>query len=398
MSDLPVVCIFGVQNVELKSEPSVPGFETNKFDCRCYLTDDDLDIVLAKDRPDVVATFGDKADFKNVAAASTAVRSRWVHFDNTRDLEGSGRKVFDAYMRVATQSKPPMVSVFTPAFNSGARLMRPYASLCAQSHKDWEWVVVDDSTSPDTFKFLMQLAEHDCRVRPIKPARHSGKIGGLKRMACRMSEGDVLVELDHDDEITDWALSAVADAFVKHPEVGFVYTDFAECFEDGRPFTYGPKWGLGYGSYRDESWNGRFFKVVNSPNINPKTIRHIVAAPNHIRAWRKTVYDAIGGHSDVLHVADDYELMVRSFLKTRMCRVSKLCYIQYRNTDGNTHQVRNKDIQRLVKHVSIRYDKAIHERFVELGVDDPLYKEGEPTFHKLGHPNPSVESHCTILA
>ncbi len=182
-----------------------------------------------------------------------------------------------------------------------------------------------------------------------------------------------------------------------NPEVGFIYTDCTECQEDGSPWTYSEGWGMGYGNYREEEHGGVKYMVISSPNINAKTIRHIVAAPNHIRSWRSSVYHAVGGHNDFLHVVDDYELMVRTFLNTRMGHIPKMCYVQYRNQTGNTHQVRVLEIQRLVRYISECYDEAIHERLLELGVDDFVWKDGESSFMRLHIvPNAQPESHCTV--
>jgi coenzyme F420-reducing hydrogenase delta subunit len=78
--------------------------------------------------------------------------------------------------------------------------------------------------------------------------------------------------------------------------------------------------------------------------------------------------------------------------------VPKLCYIQFYNTAsiGNTQQTRNKEIQRVVRFVSGQYDRRIHERLVELGVDDFVWNEkiGGCDFTRA---NPSVESHCTVV-
>jgi glycosyltransferase involved in cell wall biosynthesis len=52
------------------------------------------------------------------------------------------------------------VSVFTPAYRPGAKIRRPYESLLAQTFKDWELVVVDDSDDDGaTFRELSALAE-----------------------------------------------------------------------------------------------------------------------------------------------------------------------------------------------------------------------------------------------
>ena len=82
-----------------------------------------------------------------------------------------------------------------------------------------------------------------------------------------------------------------------------------------------------------------------------------------------------------------------------MVRVPRMGYIQYRNVDGsgNTHQSRNQEIQRLVRFISTRRDAEIHQRLLDLKVNDFMWQEGEVTFnHLLAIPNPPEESHCTI--
>ena len=401
MPDLPVVYIFGVDNLDLKSEASVPDFETNNLDCRCYPTDDGAMSLFAETRPSAIISVGRVQDFTNLAKAPFSVRSRWIHKDNVRDLEKLGNNAFECFLDGALrkQNEEPLVSVFTPTYKTGDKIYKPFFSLMAQTYTNWEWVVVDDSgDDDDTINYLDEFASQDCRIRVYKNRKTSGSIGEVKRTACDLARGEILIELDHDDHLLPDAIRRVASGFQRYPDVGFIYTDFAESFEGGGRVAYGEGWGFGYGSYREETHNGVSYLVVNSPNINAKTIRHIVAAPNHIRSWRKSVYDAIGGHNPALHVVDDYELMVRTFLHTRMGRVPSLCYVQYRNETGNTHQRRNAEIQRLVRYISVGYDRDIHARFLELQVDDFIWKEGVCSFYRLNSvPNPGVEPHCTVM-
>ena len=94
-------------------------------------------------------------------------------------------------------------------------------------------------------------------------------------------------------------------------------------------------------------------------------------------------------------MADDYELIVRTFLKTRMIRVPKLCYLQY--VSNTAQQKRNMDIQRHVRSIKVHYDRRIHDRFLELGCDDFTWdeKKGESDYTC---PNPRVEPHVTLIA
>jgi hypothetical protein len=223
---------------------------------------------------------------------------------------------------------------------------------------------------------MAALCREDHRISAFRSERPCGAIGEVKRRACGLARGEILLELDHDDELTPHALAWVVEAYRKFPDAGFFYTDCAEVFEDGRIATYGDGWGFGFGSYRDEVHEGRALKVTNYPSINSKTIRHIVGVPNHVRAWTRAGYLAAGGHSPEVHVCDDYELLVRTFLTTRMVHIRRLGYIQYYNSGGNTQRSRNKEIQRLTRYFMQRYNDQIHARFVELGVDDFIWCEG----------------------
>jgi hypothetical protein len=400
-SGLPVVCLFGVEGVRLETPGPVPSFETAKLDCRCYRSDAGLDAILARDQPGAIVTFGKMHDYTRLMRAPFDVRRRWIHYPAGTDLAEVGRGVFHCFLHNALKDRRdvPLVTVFTPTYRTGRRIERPYRSLREQTWRDWEWVLLDDSDDKgETFRHLSVLAEGDYRLRVYR-GRHSGILGKVKRDACLLGRGEFLVELDHDDALTPDALETVVAAFRKYPEAGFVYSDYAECFEDGRPFEYQGEWALGYGRYRTEFHAGMRYSVAQSCNLNAKTIRHIVGVPNHVRAWRRSTYLEIGGHADWLHVADDYELLLRTFLHTRMARIPRLCYVQFRNVEGNTHLERNQEIQRLVRCLAQWYDRPIHERLLQLGVDDFVWKEGEDTFCRLhAVPNPEQESHCTILA
>ena len=397
---LPKIAIFGKIGVNLKSAPYEMQYETTELDCVCYETDVDLDSIIINERPHVFVTFGEEGKYETLFAAPLEVRRKWLHFPDDADLDQVGIAAFICYVHccISSWKQVPLVSAITPAYNTGSGLFRPYMSLLEQTYVNWEWVVVDDSTdNGETLRYIRNLAKTDHRIRVINTEKHSGVIGEVKRTACAMSDGDIIVELDHDDELTPRCLREIVNASNKYPEAGFFYTDCAEVDANYNPLTYCDGWGFGYGSYRNEQYKGKLLKVTNAANINPKTIRHLVAAPNHARAWTRKAYNEIGGFNKALHVADDYDLLVRTFLKTQMVRVPILGYIQFMDGGNNTQRVRNADIQRHVRYLRGAYDWRIHNRFLELGLDDFVWKE-EGGFSDLDVPNPEVEQVASIIA
>jgi glycosyltransferase involved in cell wall biosynthesis len=396
---LPVVCVFGHDPITL-STPIADDSEEMRLDCRCYGADTHLGQVLVRDRPDVIISCGDRSAFPRLAQAPCEVQKRWLHFETLPSLSQLGIQAFEHYLANLLQSPgdeaTPLVTVFTPTYRTGNRILRPLESLREQTYTNWEWIVVDDSDDGGrTFAVLTHLAKTEHRMQVFKAGEHSGVIGRVKRWACSLGGGQILVELDHDDALTDAALEMVVRGFRQFPEAGFLYTDCAEVYEDGRNLTYRDGWAFGYGTYTDIEYRGRIYKSGSGGNINAKTIRHIVSAPNHLRAWRKSCYEAIGGHNVRLHVADDYELLIRTFLGTRMARVPRLGYIQY--VGRSAQHVRNGDIHRHVRAIRALYDKQIHERLLTLGCQDFSWDEVRRCSDYL-LPNPSVESHATLIA
>jgi SAM-dependent methyltransferase len=83
---------------------------------------------------------------------------------------------------------------------------------------------------------------------------------------------------------------------------------------------------------------------MNSQPLNPGRMGYIWYAPDHVRAWRKSIYDAIGGHNEKLEVLDDLDLMHRLYMVTKFKHIDKVLYI-YRITGDNTWLQKNKMIQ-----------------------------------------------------
>lgn len=131
MSGLPIVCIFGLQNIELESAGPVPVFETTKMDCRCYLTDDNLYAILAKDRPNAIVSFGKQENYPLLLTSPFEIRKRWINFDNANDLAEKGKGIFFCFLHNALEKRLdfPLVTVFTPAYRTGNKIRRDRKSV-----------------------------------------------------------------------------------------------------------------------------------------------------------------------------------------------------------------------------------------------------------------------------
>jgi glycosyltransferase involved in cell wall biosynthesis len=256
------------------------------------------------------------------------------------------------------KSRFGLISIITTTYNTPPQVLaRTWASIKKQTHTDWEWVVWDDSTTDAVWQQVYGFASDErYTIKMHKSHVHSGSIGQVKRNGFMVASGDLLVELDHDDELTPDALTELEQAATNNPDAGFFYSDWCEILPDGQSGKYPDGWAFGYGKhYWCDSFN---VWAMHAPEINPTTIRHIVSAPNHVRCWRADTYRALGGHSSTLPVADDYDLVVRTAIATRLHHIPLMLYKQHIGPHTAQRQ-RNSQIQTLVAQIAQEHDEAL---------------------------------------
>jgi glycosyltransferase involved in cell wall biosynthesis len=350
--------------------------------CTLYAAMDPVPVNQA-DTPQVMVSIGGEcADYPSLCALPLEARRRWLHFAAPAEVTAEGLTFcwLAATEPAVTASPPlpvrlpdrPLVSVFTAAYRTGERLFRPYRSLLAQTYPHWEWVIVDDSGDAGETQRNWIAPLTDSRIRKIPPAAHSGHIGTVKHRAAQHCAGEILVELDHDDQLTPDALERLVAAFQRHPDCGFAFAEAAEINE-GTLDSHWYGWDAGYGFlvyWRQlDRITERVVDVPRTPSMNAITVRHLVGLPNHPRAWRRTTYHAAGGHRPQLNVADDYDLLMRTLLITRPVRVPDLLYLQYRNAGGDNQTfARNRQIQFLCAQLQRIYRPRMETRLAECGL------------------------------
>lgn len=317
---------------------------------------------------------------------------RWLTLPISLSPEEMGEELMKMFLKV-THKPYRLFSIITPMYMTPIfKLKRLYESILRQTNTNWEWVVVDDSPDDYTtcYNYINELSRRDNRITLFRKNRHSGIVGEVKKLAFSLASGDILVEVDHDDELVNTCLDNLCRSYNYSDDIGFVYGYVCEQYEDSTDIIdYGDNWAFGYGSYMDNTYNDKYYKTAVACNINPKTIRHIVGAPNHVRSWKKDLYQAIGGHNKYVHIADDYELMIRTFLNTKMAKMPVFSYIQYFERNASNSQfTRNGEIQRLVNYFGTYYNYYIHDRFLQMGIDDFCFRTDG---YDLMMPNPSVE-------
>ena len=251
-------------------------------------------------------------------------------------------------------------SIITPTHIYNPYLMELWESIKSQTFKDWEWILFLNGEM--TNKQVASEISNDKRVKIYRDIYHFDirtsapklKIGDIKKKAFSKGKGDILVEADHDDLLTPDCLKELNKAFTKG--VGFVYSDTAFI---GLKKPYNAKFGWQSYGYEHE---GEKLIVMCAFEPTAEKVQSMWFSPNHVRAWRKSVYNKVGGHDKTLMVADDLDLIIRTFLKTKLKRIAKPLYI-YRITGQNSFIKYGYDIKLNVKQIQNKYREELNAIF-----------------------------------
>lgn len=227
-----------------------------------------------------------------------------------------------------------------------------YDSLVAQTYTDWEWIVYCNGVTVDEIKpsfpederivWSDEIREHE------RVYLNEKSIGDIKNAAASLATGTVIVEVDHDDKLHPDCLQELFNVYSTEPGVGFVYTDALYMPEPGQVF-YPFQERMGW-THHYESWPGSDSEetgvVTHSWPVNSKSVGMIWWAPDHVRSWRRDIYDIVGGYDPNDWCCEDLGLLIRTYLSgMEMRHIPKALYYYRVTGDNNSLTVRNEKIQ-----------------------------------------------------
>lgn len=330
----------------------------DEFKCDIVITADSKELLnLFDPNYHLLVTYGEnESQYYNDVTSVFIPRfyKRWIHKKAITDINEFNHSVNYCYINNVLRNHSdnrPEFSIFTTCYNSYHKIIRAYDSIKEQTLKDYEWIILDDSPDDDHFLYLRDLFEKDVKVRLYKRSCNSGNIGNVKNEAISLCRGKYILEFDHDDEILPNTLSDAVTVFDKYPDIGFVYFDFINIYEDGRNFHYGDNISNGYASYYMQKYKDKWVYVYNTANVNNITLnRGLPSLPNHPRIWRREVLMSkeIDNYSELLPIADDLDVILKTALHTKIAKIAKMSYVQYMNNNNNNFSlIRNGEINRL---------------------------------------------------
>lgn len=189
----------------------------------------------------------------------------------------------------------PVVSIVTPSFNRAEIVHETAASIFNQSYPDWEWVIVDDGSTDNSWEVLQSFAQKDTRVKIFKRDREPKGACTCRNIAVSKSTGEYVMFLDTDDLLAKHCLQQRVASMLQNPECDFVIFPM-----------------LLFKKTQDDLnllWN-----IDKEEDDLLRVLKGDAVCQGTGPLWKKSSFQQLGMWSEELKLWQDVELHIRSFL------------------------------------------------------------------------------------
>ncbi|MFM8552775.1 MAG: glycosyltransferase [Nitrospiraceae bacterium] len=196
----------------------------------------------------------------------------------------------------------PLVSVVIPAYNGASRYLdQAIGSILAQTCRDLELIVVDDASTDETARLVLQFPQVRYFTRP-----ENGGQAAARNDGARLAGGLYLAFLDQDDLWEPTFLTETLTCLSASPEAALVHCDGYQVGESGEVLEYDAA-------------------MKQSLSIT-QLLRggHDTATSGSL--IRKTCFEAVGGYDASLAVWEDIDLAIRLYRRFPLLHLARPLY------------------------------------------------------------------------
>jgi glycosyltransferase involved in cell wall biosynthesis len=191
----------------------------------------------------------------------------------------------------------PEISVLMSCYNASRWLHEAIDSVLAQTFKDFEFILVDDGSTDETWNIIQRYRDRDQRIVAI-PKKNTGLADSLN-VAIAQARGAWIARLDADDLCEPNRLEEQIRFVQRHPEVVLLGTGFVEINE-----------------------HGRVIKKHLYPSGHRQLVRHLERSqrffPHSSAFYRVDVVRQVGGYNSRIRRAEDWRLWLDLALRGKI--------------------------------------------------------------------------------
>lgn len=121
-------------------------------------------------------------------------------------------------------------SILIANYNNGRFFKDCYNSIMAQTHSDWEVIIIDDGSADDSVALIQAIVREDKRFKLYTDIKNNG-CGYAKRKCIELANGEIAGFLDPDDALLPDALERMIGGFSSNPDAVLIHSSLIYCNE-----------------------------------------------------------------------------------------------------------------------------------------------------------------------
>jgi hypothetical protein len=251
-------------------------------------------------------------------------------------------------------SKEPLFSIILPVYKVNASVLNAtITSVLNQTWQNWEACIsYSDLENFENLALLERLEKEDKRLK-ICSVHRNGGISYNSNVALKYAKGEFIALLDHDDELTPWALYDMAKRIVEVPDADFLYSDKDSINSDGT---------CRLNPLFKPSWSPEMMFSVNYLT--------------HLNVMRRSIVQKVGGWNSETDGAQDWDIFFRVIEQSR--RIERVIGIHYhwRIIEGSTSTGIDAKPYALKSQL-----RTLDLRLKRLGLDATILSDMESGYH-----------------
>ena len=129
----------------------------------------------------------------------------------------------------------PAISIVIPFYNAEKTLLNAIRSIYAQTHQDWELILIDDGSTDRSLELAHSIKDE--RVKVFSDGQNKRLAARLNQMAA-LATHDYIARMDADDIISPHRIEKQLRYLKDHPELDLVTTGVCSLSNDYKPLAY----------------------------------------------------------------------------------------------------------------------------------------------------------------
>ncbi len=182
-----------------------------------------------------------------------------------------------------------MISIIIPTYNRCAYLFRAIESVLSQTYQDFELLIIDDGSTDETEKNVINLIKENKKIKYIKTPNRG--VSAARNLGIHISTGELISFLDSDDEWLPDKLKIQIDFLQNNQDLNLVHGEEIWIRKGKR---------VNQKKIHKKGGGDIFSQCLDLCAISPSTV-----------LIRKELFHEVGYFREDFPVCEDYDLWLR---------------------------------------------------------------------------------------